>query len=210
MTKIRGHRTSNIYLFELRFFEENKSFYTSEQDGKKRSSYQCGCKTTLNINWREKLGKFIVNSFSDVHNHNLVSPRNHHHIKVNRFFPEAIKNLTETFELHNISVSKVWDPSMLTPLNEIVMSSAPILDLLTAQTKGRAKGDGTNDGRDAQSDDHDMAKTRSQTRQEAFNCRVCEKYKELVQRFFGLNSVNDLPLHPFEAYYPNLSEEEAK
>ncbi|KAF6167069.1 hypothetical protein GIB67_041324 [Kingdonia uniflora] len=68
----------------------------SEQDGKKCSFYQCRCKATFNINWKEKLGKFVVTSFSDVHNHKLVSPHNHHRMKINRFFSEATKNLTET------------------------------------------------------------------------------------------------------------------
>ncbi|KAF6164104.1 hypothetical protein GIB67_017688, partial [Kingdonia uniflora] len=87
--------------------KKNQTSSTSEQDGKKHSSYQCGCKATLNINWRENLGKYVVTSFSDVHNHNLVYPRNHHRMKINHFFPEAAKNLTKTFELHNISISKV-------------------------------------------------------------------------------------------------------
>ncbi|KAF6165724.1 hypothetical protein GIB67_012621 [Kingdonia uniflora] len=94
--------------YEGKFFDivddKNKTYDISEQDGKKRSSYQCWCKATLNINWREKLDKFVVTSFSDVHNHKLVSPHNHHRMKINRFFPEAVKNLTKTFEPHNISV----------------------------------------------------------------------------------------------------------
>ncbi|KAF6152234.1 hypothetical protein GIB67_005888 [Kingdonia uniflora] len=47
---------------------------------------------------------FVDTRMKDVHNHQLVSPRNHHRMKINRFIPEAAKNLTETFELHNISV----------------------------------------------------------------------------------------------------------
>ncbi|KAF6158136.1 hypothetical protein GIB67_014930 [Kingdonia uniflora] len=80
---------------------------TSDWDGNRRSSDKCGYKATLNINWNTKIGKYVVTSFTDIHNHKLVSPRNHHRMKVNKFFPEAAKNLTATVELHNISVSKM-------------------------------------------------------------------------------------------------------
>ncbi|KAF6171719.1 hypothetical protein GIB67_007240 [Kingdonia uniflora] len=85
---------------------------TSERDGSRRSSDKYGCKTTLNINWNKKLRKYVVTSFLDFHNHKLVSPHNHHRMKVNRFFPEVAINLTETFELHNILVSKVFPNTM--------------------------------------------------------------------------------------------------
>ncbi|KAF6156481.1 hypothetical protein GIB67_011282 [Kingdonia uniflora] len=74
---------------------------SSDVAGNRRSSDKCGCNETININWNTKIDKYVLTSFTNIHNHKLVSPRNQHRMKVNKFFPEAGKNLTTAFELHN-------------------------------------------------------------------------------------------------------------
>ncbi|KAF6153932.1 hypothetical protein GIB67_023709 [Kingdonia uniflora] len=106
---IKRSRSDDIGRVHFKFSKKNlgKNSETSERDGNKISSDKCGCKTTMNINWNTKIGKYVVISFTDIHKSKLASPRNHHRMKVYRFPPEAAKNLTATFKLHNILVSKV-------------------------------------------------------------------------------------------------------
>ncbi|KAF6136296.1 hypothetical protein GIB67_042781 [Kingdonia uniflora] len=64
--------------------------------GSRRSADRSGCKACMDVNWQ-----------GDIKHHELVSLANRNLMRVNRFFPDAAKNLNLKFDLHNISVSKV-------------------------------------------------------------------------------------------------------
>ncbi|KAH7842047.1 hypothetical protein Vadar_000783 [Vaccinium darrowii] len=71
------------------------------------STIRCGCEAHLLITRGKWSAKWKVTVFSDIHNHQLVTPAKRMKMKSNRHMPKAVKDLTEAFHRENLEISKV-------------------------------------------------------------------------------------------------------
>ncbi|KAF6169631.1 hypothetical protein GIB67_004023, partial [Kingdonia uniflora] len=75
--------------------------------GRSCNTVKSGCKGVMTVLYNDFKGKWVVNSFKNLHNHKFVSPANRQYMKSRKHAPNAVKALTEAFVKENPMIGKI-------------------------------------------------------------------------------------------------------